>query len=206
MDINFSKTIGSAPPKTISQSRNYMIEAVLIALVSVIFVWFVVLPKRAEVKLSSDELAKLQVKKDKVNGDYKNLQELVSIMKSEAEQIAILDKAIPLKQNQSQIEMVLGDMAKLVNVTLGNIGISSRPGVALAGDKELAANPFGVKRSLQKASGSVFVLGNFNQLLNFIKKIETSGRLISITDMEIDRATEGNLNMRLGIVMYYFAP
>ncbi|HYV33500.1 MAG TPA: type 4a pilus biogenesis protein PilO, partial [Candidatus Limnocylindria bacterium] len=61
-------------------------------------------------------------------------------------------------------------------------------------------------RSLQKLSGTVYVIGTFSQLEAFLRKLENSGRIIDVSDLAIDPGTDGNLNLRVSIASYYFAP
>ena len=75
-----------------------------------------------------------------------------------------------------------------------------------AGDKNLLKDIYAVNRSLQKLSGTVNVIGDFDKLQTFLYKIETSGRLIDIVDLSLDSAKNGNLNLRINFNAYYFGP
>lgn len=204
MDIGFSKNIGLGIAKQPNSARNLYVEAVLLLIVCVLFVWFIILPKKSVVQEKQDALIKLQEQSAKVKTQVATLQKLVKNLEGKKDDISLIDKALPLSLNMPQVEIMLTNMARSVNVTLGNIGLSGKPNTVASGDKQLLAAPFKPARTVQKMAGSISVVGNFNQLKTFIEKLESSGRLINISEIQMDSASEGQLNLRISISIYYF--
>lgn len=207
MDINFTKNLGggiSQLPKPTGGPRNYIIEAVLLLIVCGLLVWFIVLPKKAEVASRNEDFAKLEVQKSKIKSESDELNKLIQKLNVSEKEIKDLDTALPLVHNAIQFELLIKNIAGSVNVSVGSLNLSSKPELVVAGDKALIDNPFAVKRSLQKLSGSIYAIGTLDQLLAFLKKIERSGRYISVTSVQMDPGADNNLNLRMSVDVYYF--
>jgi Tfp pilus assembly protein PilO len=204
MDLNFSKNIGLSATRQINPTRNLLIEVILLVIVCGLFTWFIILPKRADVNLKKETLNRFKEQAVNTQKQEATLRGLITELNVSKDDVEKLDKAIPLEQNMPQLESLLTDIARSVNVSLGNFGLSGRPNSVAAGNKELLANPYKPARTLQKISGSLVVGGTFSQLKAFIEKLEGSGRLINITDMQMDAGTNGSLNLRLNVNVYFF--
>ena len=207
MDLNlsFGKPVGiSQMPKPTGGPRNYLIEAALLLVVSGLFVWFIILPKNAELSARNGDLANLETQRSQIQTQAEQLNKLIEKLKNSQAEIKNLDTALPLAHNAIQFEVLIRNMAESVNVKVGSLNLASKPEAVVAGDKALLTDPFAAKRSLQKLSGSIFVTGNLEQLLDFLKKLEKSGRFIGVTSVQMDSGSEGLLNLRLGIDIYYF--
>jgi Tfp pilus assembly protein PilO len=97
-------------------------------------------------------------------------------------------------------------LAQSVGVTIGDITVAAKGDNDWAGDKALLADPFAATRSVQELSGTVYVLGNLDQLTAFLQKIESSGRIIDVSAVSVDPGPEGSLGLRLTVDGYYLSP
>ncbi len=204
MNINFSKPAAALQGRT--AFRNPFVEIGLLVIISLLLVWFVILPKKNQGDEKRRELTKIKEEQKLIAGKLDTLRELAKSLQSHQNEIADLDKALPLDGKSLRLNLLIDAFARSSGVTLGNINLSGKPNGVVAGDKDLLKDVFAPKRELQKLSGTVYVIGSLNQLTAFLRKLETSGRLIDVTDLSLDSGTEGNLNMKLSITAYYFAP
>jgi Tfp pilus assembly protein PilO len=100
--------------------------------------------------------------------------------------------------------ILLDSLTQSSGVTVGEISIVDKGEAIYANDKNLASDPYKVKRNLRKFSGSLYVLGSYDQLQTFLNQLEQSGRIINITGIEIGREQEGRLSLRATIEAYSY--
>ena len=140
-------------------------------------------------------------------GRLADLKVMIANLKSSPDKIVKLDQALPLDGNVVRLKILIDAISAGSGVVVGDISVSSsKADAVVAGDKALLANPFGTTRTLQKLTGSIYVIGTFPQLKAFMEKLEASGRLVDVSDVSIDGASAGNLNLRLAFTSYYLAP
>jgi len=131
---------------------------------------------------------------------------MIQTLNSSSNQVADLDQALPLDGNTVNLQILINSLAQSVGVAVTDVEVSGQPNTVVAGDKALLSDPYGATRTLQTLAGNLSVTGSFAQLQAFLQKLETSARLIDVTDLEMDAAAGGNLSLRLGINAYYLAP
>jgi len=206
MPVNFSKNINMGVKLQAKSSRNSLFEVGLLVIICVLFVWFILLPKKAEVDKKDGDLAKVQAQQADIHGQLATLQNLIGNLPANTGNISNLDQAIPLDGNTVRLQLLIQSIAQSAGVTVGNINISGNPNGEVVGDPALSANPYAVQRNLQTMDGTIYVIGTFNQLEVLLKKFENSGRLIDVGSLAIGQGSEGNLNMTVTFKAYYFAP
>ena len=189
-----------------SAFRNPLAEIILLVVVGVLLFWFIVLPKKAQTQAQKLELDRIKLLSTQTSAKLAKLRELADSLKAHQTEVTLLDKALPLDGKSLRLQLLLEALAKSAGVTVGDININGKGNAVVSGDKDLLKDIYGAQRNPQKLSGSVYVIGNFSQLKAFLQKIESSGRLIDITDLSLDAGQDGNLNMKVAINSYYFAP
>jgi len=204
MPVNFSKNISASLHPQNSSSRNYLFEAGLLIIISGLFFWFIILPKKAEIDQKNSALTNAQQREGQTSGQLAKLQSLISNLPSNSQNIANLDQAMPLDGNAVRLQLLIQSLAQSTGVTVGNIDISGNPSGVVAGNMDVLANPYGVQRTVQTMDGTVYVVGNFNQLQALLRKLETSGRLIDVNSLTINQGSSGQLNMEIDFKAYYF--
>ncbi|HVY67435.1 MAG TPA: hypothetical protein VHA30_00855 [Patescibacteria group bacterium] len=205
MDIS-TKSINIGLPPQIKSSRNALVELVLLIIIAVLFLWFVVLPKKSAVDAKNQTLQDYTQKAGQVEQQMQTLKNLVGELHSNTAAVAKLDEAIPLSGNPTEVQMLVQSLADSAGVSVGDINVSGKSDAVVAGDASLLASPYAAGRSLQELNGSVYVTGSFAQLLAFLQKIESSGRLMSVYSLTVTTADNNSLSMRLSFTAYYFAP
>jgi Tfp pilus assembly protein PilO len=205
MPINFTKNtgIGAIPQK--QSSRNSLFEVGLLIVICVLFAWFIILPKRADLSQKNDDLAKLQQQQIQTDNQLAKLKTLVASLSSNSQNIAEMDQAIPLSGNVVRLQLLVQSLADSVGVTVGNINIAGDPTGLVSVDPALKADPYSVARTVKTMNGTLAVSGSFEQLETLLKKLESSGRLIDVTSMTIAQGDLGALSMSLEFKAYYFA-
>jgi Tfp pilus assembly protein PilO len=206
MAVDFSKKISLNSDSQSKPYRNALVEVTLLVVICGLFYWFVILPKQNEIGIKNSQLTQVQAEETQVSGNLATLQNLVKNLKSDSQNISQLDQTIPLDGNVVRLQLLIQSLAGSAGVTVGNISISGQPNTAVAGDTALLANPYGVSRTLRTLSGTVFVVGSFSQLQNFLQQIEASGRLMDVTNLTISQDSQGQLNMQVTLNAYYLAP
>lgn len=206
MPVNFSNNFSMLTRPQDKTSRNSLFEVGLLVIICVLFVWFIILPKKSSVDIKKDSLSKLIVEEGQISDKQAKLQTLLGSLESDVQDVNYLDQAIPLDGNTVRLRLLVQNMADSVGVTVGSINISGGSGTLMAGDKALLADPYGAGRKAQILSGTLNVLGSFDQLQVLLKKLENSGRLIDVSDLAIDQGSGGSLSMTLSFKSYYFAP
>ena len=186
--------------------RVKYLEVFLLIVVCALFTWFIILPKKAEVDAKNEELKKAKTQQESIKGDLETLTSRISELKTHKSDVTNLDDAIPLVGKTFNLQLLLGDLAASAGVTVGDISVTGNSSGVAAGDTALLADPFGKPRSLQKLNASVFVTGSFSQLEEFLKKVETSGRIMQVHGLEISPGQQGDLGLKISLDSYYFGP
>ncbi len=206
MNIEFPKNLNMGLSPELKNSKNTLFEVALLAVVCALFTWFVILPKKAEVDAKAVELTKSNEQKDNIKGDLDTLTKLISDLKAHSADVSKLDDAIPLVGKTGNLQLLLGSLASAAGVTVNDINVTGNTTGIAAGDIPVLTKPFDQTRSLQKLDASVYVTGSFGQLEDFLKKVETSGRLLQVRALEISPAQQTDLGLKITLDAYYFAP
>ncbi|MBI5530616.1 MAG: hypothetical protein HY918_03905 [Candidatus Doudnabacteria bacterium] len=193
-------------PPQIGRYKNSLVEAVLLLIVSVLFYWFIVSPKNADLAVKKDNLVKIQEQESKLADATQKFEAMVKDLQSHKKEITDLDQALPLEGDQLRMQILLESLANSINVTIGSINVSSQSTAPWSGNKALLADPFAATRTLQTLSGTVFVTGSFDQLVAFLQKLENNGRVINVTAIGLDAGAENKLNLKLSFDAYFLAP
>lgn len=208
MAINLPQNLNIGMPQQLKYSRNFLMEIVLLVIVCGLFGWFIVLPKKASVAAQATVLASYTSQEQSAANSLNTINTLVQELKNDSSQVAQLDQAMPLDNKPDNPQLLIQALAASSGVTLGDVTLANNndPNEVSAGDTALINDPYGTARTLQTLSGTVYVIGTFPQLEDFLKKIESSGRLMEVTSIEIGGSEGSNLNLKIGLNAYYLAP
>lgn len=206
MNLAMPKNINIGLPQKIKASRNFIVEIVLLLVFCVLFFWFLVLPKKAEVSAKQDVLEQTLSQQQLADTQLGTLKQLILNLNSHKDEVASLDEAIPLKGNVLELQILMENLANSAGVTVGDISLNASQNGIVAGNTSLLANPYASARSLLQITGSVYVFGNFPQLEAFMKKLENSGRIFDVSSFEVSSGQANNLSLRMSLKAYYFAP
>ena len=207
MSVNLPQNINLSVPPQIKNYQNYIIEIVLLIIAAALFYFFLITPIQGKISLKQDNLAKIQTEEAKISDTLSKLEKMVREVKNHPQEIAQLDQAIPLDGKTPKLQMLLEKLASSLGVTVGNINIATgAAGEIWAGDKKILDNPYGVSRTPKKMTGSIYIIGNYDQLRSFLEKLEGNGRVFNITEFSLSGGENGNLNLNLSFEVSYLTP
>jgi len=205
LDVNQSIPITSSTTPTKTKITHSLYEVVLLVIAIILFYIYVLAPKSRSLNEQKNQLAQLQNQQRQWEDSLKSLQKLALDLANGKTKIVNLDEALPLSDKSIDLNLLMRSLANDSGVTVGDITISGPGDAVVSGDKELLANPYGVKRTLQRLTASVFVIGTYQQLQTFLQKLENYGRVMDVTTVDISSAKDNLLSIKLGINSYYFA-
>lgn len=205
--INLSTTtVTKSPMRGTPQEhkRSSLFEAIILLVVVVLFGWFLLKPKNqslSEQKSQADVLSKQATSTSEAKAD---LEKLVSQMRNNATDVALLDEALPLQSRLSKVEVVLEQYTRDAGLQLSNISVDIPDAGVAAADASLAKNQFEVKRKLQTTPFTVTAAGTMQQLRAFLLLLENGGRLIDVAGVEVASQTD-SLTFRIKVKSYAYA-
>jgi len=209
MNINIQSNIipkMQMPSVASAPSRNALVELVLLTIVIGLFTWFLVLPKKADLKIRTVAYDEVKKNYESIAGDVSTLKELNLKLENNKENIQKLDEALPLRERTVVTQLLFSKIAQTSGVVVGDINIASPGDEVAAGNKELIKNPYAPQRKLKILPVNISVNGTMSQLLDLIKKLEDYGRLMDITSITMSVEQENKLDLRLNLNTYYFPP
>ena len=194
----------SFPSERKTSMRFSVVEILFLIFAFGLFCWFVIIPKN---KALSTAVGRLEIAKEeqkKAESNLKSLEDSVKVLGEHQVDIANLDEALPLDSRSTKLYILFDSLAQSSGVTVGEISIVDKGETVYANNKDLENNPFKVKRNLKKFSGSIYVLGSYEQLQAFLNQLEQSGRITNVVGIEIGREQESKLSLRATIEAYSY--
>jgi Tfp pilus assembly protein PilO len=188
--------------KNAAKIRDYgspVIQVILLLVVLVLFSWYMIKPKLADLKVTKADLQSSQDQLAGVQQDKKDLTRLISDLHSATTDVAKVDEALPLNDRVSKLYLYMDSLVRSSGMTLTLISQDDVSGSVVAGDKKLLENPFQPGRQLHTISIGTSVSGTMEQFKNLLQLMETSGRVIDVDDIEViggDPITKFRLNVK----------
>lgn len=199
-------------------SMSWLNVAALILIV-VLFYWFVVKPKSAQLKTVQDNLTQLNNSYQTIQNEKDELNGLITKLQSSKDEIKELDEAIPLKDRSTRLYVLVDNLVSQTGMKLANLSVEladqaaasadptgAKKGQIVAGDKKTLADPYGVARKLQTYTISIASTGNVTQFKSLLELLETNGRILDVTNLEINRGDDGITTFRIKVLGYAYTP
>ena len=203
MDLHLSKNEFTSPVKN-QTTQHTAFEVILLIIIVGLFYWFIVLPKKSSVDDLGSQYKTLQDQQALLLGNKEKLAKAIADMKSHPQMVKEMDEALPLDNRVTKLYIALESLTQDSGMTVGNINISFNGTEPMAGNKELLANPYGAKRTLHTLTTSLHVSGSFDQFQALLQKIESSGRLINMTSLNITAGKDDALDFSVNLEAYYY--
>ncbi len=160
-------------------------QSVLLILVIVLFSWFLLKPAYSKYQQTHTDLAAAKQQLTAVENDKAELSRLVSQLKSSEQEVKITDEALPLIGRVTRLDVLIDTLAKSSGLQVAQITAQDTDSVISAANPEEKKDLYGATRSLQTTKVDVFVTGSIDQFRNFLQLLETTGRIIDISDLNI---------------------
>lgn len=203
MDLMNSKrniSIISAPAM-----QHSVFEIILLVIVAGLFYWFIVAPKQVKVNAMQNQGSSLEADFNSLEQNEKKFNQAIADMKAHKDDIADLDEALPLDNRATKLQIALGSLTQSSGMVVGDISIAYKNDGVTAGNKDLLANPYKNARKLQRMTTSLDVTGTYDQFQGLLQKLEQSGRILTITGVEIVPTQQnGLLNFKVTLEAYYY--
>jgi Tfp pilus assembly protein PilO len=196
------------PPSFKSISHNPQVtgplsQSILLVVVIVLFTWFLLIPKYNSTQEQHATLKGVEQQRAAVDNDKKALESLIVELNDSKKEVRITDEALPLVGRISRLDLLLDSLAKSSGLQVAQINPEILPDFVSAGNREIMEDPFAASRSLQTTDVSMLVTGTIDQFRNFLQLLETSGRVLDVSELEITTA-EGVNRYRLTIKAYAY--
>lgn len=164
---------------------NPFIQIAFLLIILVLFSWFILKPKLSQSTESRQTLKAAEEQYKVTQHDEQELNRLIGQMRSSSKEITKIDEALPLSGRASKAYVLLDNLVKTSGMSIILINTSDTADSISAGDKDMLKNPYQPGRSLHTLSFQVSISGNMDQFRNFLQLIETNGRVLDVTDVEV---------------------
>lgn len=192
-------------PAERAKSLNFSLTEVVLLLIMIgLFSWYMVLPKQAALETKKAQIQKLLEDKGKIDGEIAGLNASVKALASSKNEISEMDEAVPLDSRTTKLQMLIQYLSGQAGVSLESVSFEEDSKKVYAADKEAIKNPFAQPHALKKISGSVAVLGSFEQVQEFISKIEKSARVLNIVSMDLGLQEDNVISLKLDLEAYSY--
>ncbi len=182
---------------------NPVVQIVLLLIVIVLFSWFILLPKVSKTLTSRSALKASQNQLAKIESDQRELNQLVSKLKSSPEDVALVDEALPLNDRTSKTYVLLDSLVKSSGMTSTLINADDSKDVISAGDKATLQNPYQPGRSLHTITITASISGTMEQFRNLLQLIESNGRVLDVQSVDMIGG-ESETKFRLVVKAYTY--
>lgn len=191
---------------TSEQIRNPILQTILIAIVLIVFGWFVLGPKYTKTNATRTQLANLEEQRVNLEADQQELNRLIARLESSDQEIELLDEAVPLTARPTRIAMLMETFAQNTGMVMSQMSIGSPDEFIAAGNKTELENPYQAPRELAEIEVGATLAGNIDQFRNFLMLLEESGRIIDVSSMNVMSTDAGpNYSLRLKTYAYELA-
>jgi Tfp pilus assembly protein PilO len=201
MELGVAKNI---PRLSATKAQYSIFELVLLIAVIVLFSWFILQPKRAELSVQNQQLSQLTAESEKLNFELKTLQNLIATLQNHKQDVLNLDEALPLDGKITKLHLLLQTLIGSTGATLGDLSVSQTSDFIAAGNTALINAPFAAKRSVKRITGSLTLFGNFFQLQEALKKLENNSRIMDILSVDMVGSKDDKLDLKLNFQTYYY--
>ncbi|QQS22803.1 hypothetical protein IPM19_04215 [bacterium] len=169
------------------QAQNPLFQSILIIIVLVIFAWFILIPKFNSYVEKSNQLKSAEGQLDQIQADEMEMNELISKLETSENQIKLVDEALPLATRATQLSILFESYATSSGMQVSQINISDEAvgKTPAAGNKTVLEDPYGAKRALKTVNVNITVSGNIDQFRNFLQIVESSGRIVDVSNMDV---------------------
>ncbi len=213
MDLNTNKLNPFLSERRLSMSWFNLLALVLIV---ILFYWFMVRPKSAQQHTLDKNLTALSSTYQTVQNDKDELNSLVSKLQASKSEIKQLNEAIPLEDRTTRLYVLVDNLVGQTGMKLANLSVEPATeaagaavgtgGLVAAGDKKTLNDPYGVARKLQTYNVSVATTGTMVQFKNLLELLETNGRIMDVTNLEVNQGDDGVITFRLKVLGYAYNP
>lgn len=201
-----SPQIKTFVPK-MTPERGHFTEIGLLAIIIILFSWFVLKPKVIALAQLKNEQQAIEQQQASVADQKNQLLELVSKLESSSTDLAILDEALPLNSRLTTMAVLTDNLAKSNGMSVASIAVDGAESskAIVAGDKATLTDPYKVERKLNTATVLITTSGTLEQFVGFLNAIENSTRVMDVQTIDISGQEQGQLLFKVKVRGYSFS-
>lgn len=188
------------------KSPGSLLELGAFIIIAILFFWFIVGPKRSLIAAGQAQVQTLTQESEKFADQQNKIQNLVKQLTQSSKEISELDESLPLHPRTTWLYLLVENLANSSGITIGNLTVANAEEEIMAAETGVWDKPYGVQRTLKKATVNLGVTGTFSQLQAFLKKLEDNGRIMNVKALDISASADELLDFRLTLEAYYFTP
>ncbi len=201
-----SPSIKSFVPR-MTPERSHFTEIALLAIIIVLFSWFVLKPRVIALAQLRQERTTLEQQRAAVADQKAQLLALVTELESSSADVAVLDEALPLQSRLTTVAVLADSLAKANGMGVASIAIdgSESSKYVAAADKATLADPYKAERKVNPATVLVTTSGTLEQFVGFLNAIESSTRVLDVQTIDISGDESGQLLFKVKVRGYSFS-
>lgn len=181
-------------------------EVVFLLIIIFLSYWYLVLPKADAYSHYQEQRTSLERKRAEIDSQKKVFDTLVTDLAAQTENIAALDDMLPLDTKPSRLYLLMESLMQRAGLGSGVAGIEIDSQTPVAGNKAVIEQPFDADRKVKAIAINVSGTGTIDQLDNFLRLLESSGRVLQVQGMDVDQGRGDQLIFRLVISTYSYVP
>lgn len=192
---------------TPKNDRNHFIEIGLLAIIIVLFSWFVLKPRFIAFSVNKKELNKLQEDQKMIAQNKEKLLALIKDLDGQPQASATLDEALPLESRITTVAVLADSLAKANGLQVATMSLdgAETSKTVVAGQKEVLADPFEAQRKLNSATILMTTSGTLEQFVGFLNALENSTRIVDVQTIDISPQETEELLFKVKIKGYTFS-
>jgi Tfp pilus assembly protein PilO len=167
------------------QLNSPLSQIILMLIVIVLFSWFLFKPKLTTVIENRKVLTAAKSQLASVDNEKRELNRLVQQLQSASSEVKLTEEALPLSGRTSKPHILLDSLAKSSGMVVVQITPDDTDNIISAGNKAVLADPYKASRALNESMYTVSVTGTIDQFKNYLQLLETNGRVLDVSTLEI---------------------
>ncbi len=201
MDIRVAtKTQTAAAPSV----GGTVFEAIFLLIVIVVGYFYLVAPKYDAYAAGRDALATLEEKQKEAQDQKAAFTTLAQKLESSSDALVALDAALPLDSKPSRLYVLVENILQRSGIVASSVSVDHPSALVVAGEKVSADDA--AARSVQPVSITMSATSTIDQLNQFLRGLETSGRIFEVTDLSVGQAREGQVIFKVTAKAYAYLP
>lgn len=202
--------VNSIAPKVqtlapVRRPRSIWMAAALVLAAGLVY-FYLVKPKAAQLSSLQGQVADLQSQDKNLEATSQKLGDLVAKLKASQGDFGLLDQALPLDARVTSVNVLLETLSRESGLTLADVSPQLSEQTTVAGNAALLEKPFAASRELQSFIISLSLTGSLDQMISFLKLLETNIRLIDVVSLETTAGKAGLASFRLSLKTYAYLP